>query len=358
MPARHRKKDGELLPVEISANHFTHDGKEYDCAFCRDITDRKQAEETLRRVEEQLRQSQKMEAVGQLAGGIAHDFNNVLTAIIGYSQLILASDEPLTSTQRGDVEEIKASAERASALTRQILAFSRRQALQPHVLCLNEIVADTERLIRRTLGENIELLTLLAPDLDLVEIDRNQFEQVLVNMALNARDAMPNGGRLTLETENIELDEDFCGAYPGAVPGPHVALTIRDSGIGMSEETRSRVFEPFFTTKEPGNGTGLGLATVYGVVSQSGGTISVDSRLGSGTVFRIYLPRVEKTAETRAVSRGAVPLPFGPETILVVEDEEGVRNLVTRVLGELGYSVLSAGSGVEALGRAARPARR
>jgi PAS domain S-box-containing protein len=314
-----------------------------------DITDRKQAEEALRQTEQQLRQSQKMEAVGQLAGGIAHDFNNMLTAILGYSEMILTGEECDPGTLRSEVEEIRAAAERASALTRQILAFSRRQALANEVVSLNEVVARAERLVRRTLGEDIEVVVPPSSDEGLANVDAGQLEQVLVNMALNARDAMPEGGRLTLETANVELDEDYCRTHPDAAPGSYVMVSVSDNGIGMDEETMSRVFEPFFTTKVPGKGTGLGLATAYGIVTQSGGSISVSSELGKGSVFRVHLPRVDGSAETGAVAC-SWPRPLGGrETVLLVEDEEAVKKLVERILGSLGYTVLAAGTGMEAL---------
>ena len=315
----------------------------------RDITERAKAEEALRESEEQLRQAQKMEAIGQLAGGIAHDFNNILTVVMGYSELILVSEECSSGSLRSNVEEIKTAAERASALTRQILAFSRRQALKPEVLSLNDVLESTERLLRRTLGEDIELIALARPDLGLAEVDGHQLEQVLMNLALNARDAMPAGGTLTLETSNVELDREYCRAHPGIEPGAYVMLVVSDTGTGMDEETQSRAFEPFFTTKEPGKGTGLGLATVYGIVKQSGGSIFVYSEPGKGSMFKIYLPRVDKPARSR--SRAAPPPDSvaGSETILVVEDETAVRELLSRVLGRLGYVVLSVGSGDDAL---------
>ena len=283
-----------------------------------------------------------------MAGGIAHDFNNVLTAILGYSDLILSSEE-CTSSLRGDIGEIKTAALRASALTRQILAFSRRQALQPEVLSLNNTLASIERLLARTLGEDISLVTLLHTELGLVEVDAHQFEQVLFNLALNARDAMPTGGKLTVETANVEVDEDYCRSHAGIEPGGYVMLAVSDTGVGMDEETKSHVFEHFFTTKEPGRGTGLGLATVYGIVKQSGGGVFVSSDLGKGTTFKIYLPRIDKPGVKRIVAARTSPSVAGGETILVVEDEAAVRNLVGRILGRLGYTILAAASGDEGL---------
>jgi PAS domain S-box-containing protein len=313
-----------------------------------DITERKQAEEALKKSEEQLRQSQKMEAVGQLAGGIAHDFNNLLTAILGYSNLLLEGAD-LPDPARADLEEIKQAAERAGALTKQILAFSRRQALRPDVVSLNEVLSGVESLLRRTLGEHIDLVTLPHPDLGHAEIDVHQFEQVLMNLALNARDAMPAGGRLTLETANVELDEEFCRTHPEVTPGRYVMLAVSDTGFGMDEATLAHAFEPFFTTKGPGEGTGLGLATAYGIVTQSRGSIFVYSRAGQGTTFKIYLPRVttHEAAETLVIAEH-IPS-FGSEKIMVVEDESALRSLIERVLVSAGYKVICFGTADEAL---------
>jgi two-component system cell cycle sensor histidine kinase/response regulator CckA len=302
------------------------------------VLERKHVEDSLRASDEQLRQSQKMEAVGQLAGGIAHDFNNLLTVILGYSEMILTSGTLSLGDMRPDVEEIKAAAERASALTGQILAFSRRQALQPTVVSLNDVLAVMEPLLRRTLGEDIDLISFQGADIGNVEVDVHQFEQVLMNLALNARDAMVSGGRLTVETANAELDEEYCRTHPEATPGSFVMLAVSDTGVGMDGATIEHIFEPFFTTKAPGEGTGLGLATVYGVVRQSNGSISVYSQPGKGTSFKIYLPRATAplSEETRVTIGGA--LARGDETILVVEDESALRSLIARVLGSLGYT--------------------
>ncbi len=303
-----------------------------------------------RKTEEQLRQSQKMEAVGQLAGGIAHDFNNLLTAILGYSDLVLASEDISDSPAREDVLEIRHAAERAGALTRQILAFSRRQPMRPIVISLNEVLTGMEPLLRRTLGENIDLATLQGSDLDLVEADLHQFEQLLMNLAVNARDAMPVGGRLTLETSNVALDDEYCRTHPDASPGSCVMLSVSDNGVGMDETVLKHIFEPFFTTKAPGEGTGLGLAMVYGIVKQSGGSIFVYSEPGKGTSFKIYLPRVGAPAHAEESAATDVSVPTrGEETVLVVEDESAIRTLVARVLGDLGYRVFGAETGQEAL---------
>ncbi len=344
-------KDGHLVFLETSGMPVFDSSGEYRGyrGMDRDITERVEAEQALRERDEQLRQSQKMEAVGQLAGGIAHDFNNLLAVVLGYSDMILTSGASSLDEVRPDVEEIKHAAERAGALTKQILAFSRRQALQPTVVSLNDVLEGMDPLLRRTLGENIELVSRLHPDLGHVEVDVHQFEQVLMNLALNARDAMVAGGRLTLETANAELDERYCRTHPEARPGGHVMLAVSDTGAGMDVATRERIFEPFFTTKAPGAGTGLGLSTVYGIVRQSNGSITVHSELGKGTSFKIYLPRATASLRPESPVTIGEALTRGDETILVVEDEVSLRDLVTRVLGDLGYRVLAAGTGPEAL---------
>ena len=346
---RHKRRDGTVFPTEITVRHFDRKGRSVHISAVRDVTERFEAERALRERDDQLRQSQKMEAVGQLAGGIAHDFNNLLTAIIGYSDLILGSSEDVGDSLRRDVEEIKAAADRASALTRQILAFSRRQALKPEVVSLNETVAGVERLLCRTLGEDIDLITLLRPELGLVEVDASQFEQVLMNLALNSRDAMPHGGKLTVETANVELSDEYCRSLVGTTAGSYVMLSVSDTGIGMDEETRSRVFEPFFTTKEPGRGTGLGLSTVYGTVKQSGGNVFVYSEPGKGTAIKVYLPRVGQPRKRRSITVSAPGFVTGEETIMVVEDETAVRNLAARILKSLGYAVIDSANGDDAL---------
>jgi PAS domain S-box-containing protein len=314
-----------------------------------DITERRRAEEALRTSEDLLRQSQKMEAVGQLAGGMAHDFNNLLTAIIGYSDLVIANKDRLDETSLADVLEIKHAAERASSLTRQILAFSRRQALQPTVVSLNDVVRGMEPFLQRTLGEDVDLVTRTEPALAMTELDVNQFEQVLMNLALNARDAMPAGGRLTIGTGNVELDRGYCKTHPDVQPGPYVMLSVSDTGVGMDAETKTHIFEPFFTTKPMGEGTGLGLSSVYGIVKQSGGSIGVYSEPGLGTTFKVYLPQASRPAPLAMPSASAPPSSSCEETILVVEDEESLRSLVARILGGLGYTVLLAATATEAL---------
>jgi PAS domain S-box-containing protein len=306
----------------------------------RDVTEQ-------RHLEEQFRQSQKMEAVGQLAGGIAHDFNNILTAILGNTQLLLR-DIPPGDSKRGDVEEIRKASERAASLTRQLLAYSRRQMLQPEVLDLNVVVAEMDKMLRRLIGEHIALVAVLAPDLGRVRADPNQIEQVMVNLAVNARDAMPDGGKVTIETANVDLDEGFAQAHLGSLPGSYAMLAVTDTGQGMDASVRAHLFEPFFTTKEVGKGTGLGLATVYGIVKQSGGYISVYSEPGRGSSFKIYLPRIETPADAPASAQKGGPA-RGSETVLVVEDEPAVLTLSRRALEAQGYVVLAASDAAAAL---------
>ena len=299
-----------------------------------------------RRLGQQFVQAQKMEAIGRLAGGAAHDFNNLITVISGYGHMLLdsAQDNP---DSREAIQEVLKASDRAAALARQLLVFSRRQEIQPKVLDLNELVANVQRMLARVLGEDIELKTGLAPDLDSVMADSGQLEQVIVNLALNARDAMPSGGKLSIETANVVLDETYARAH-GVPVGSYAMLAVSDTGHGMTAETKSHLFEPFFTTKNPGAGTGLGLATVYGIVKQHGGDVSVYSEPGHGTSFKIYLPRIAQAAGAKAVE-SLEPSPPGTETLLVVEDQDGVRKLIREVLAAQGYTVLEAESGERAL---------
>ena len=315
--------------------------------------ERKRAEEALRQSEERLRQVQKMEAVGRLAGGVAHDFNNLLTVITSYSDLVLEDLAPDDPT-RDDIAQIRKAAEGAAALTRQLLAFSRQQVLEPKVLDLKATVAGTEKLLQRLIGEDVQLATALAPDLGAVKADPIQLEQIIINLAVNARDAMSAGGRLTIEAANVEMDEVYVRSHAPARPGRYVMLALSDTGIGMDEQTKARIFEPFFTTKESGKGTGLGLATVYGIVKQAGGFIWVYSEPGRGTSFKVYLPRVDEAAEP-AVARPATTEPRrGAETVLVVEDAASVRMVTRQVLERYGYTVLEAPNGETALRLAAK----
>jgi two-component system cell cycle sensor histidine kinase/response regulator CckA len=319
------REQGKLVAIECVA---------------RDITARKQ-------LEEQLLQAQKMEAVGHLAGGVAHDFNNLLTVINGCSFLALESLKE-SDPVREEIQEIYRAGERAASLTRQLLAFSRRQVLAPRVLDMNAIVSDMERMLRRVLGGDIELASNLEPGLESIFADPGQVEQVILNLAVNARDAMAEGGRLLIETFNVVLDRDYTERHNGVTPGPYVMLAVSDTGCGMDQQTQARIFEPFFTTKAPGHGTGLGLSTVFGIVQQSGGTIWVYSEPGKGTTFKIYFPSVgnrKQQAEATPVVRPST----GSETILVVEDDQSVRGLIRSALKRAGYSVLEARNGAEAL---------
>jgi two-component system cell cycle sensor histidine kinase/response regulator CckA len=317
-------------------------------ALTADLAVRKSTEEALLKSEEKLRQSQKLEAVGQLAGGIAHDFNNLLTAITGYSHLSLRNLDP-ADPMRPNLEEIKKAGERAAALTRQLLAFSRRQILQPKVLNLNSLITDLGKMLCRLIPEDIEFVTVLRPEAAPIYADPGQIEQVLMNLVVNARDAMPSGGKITIETANVDLDAAFAANYDSVKPGPNVMLSISDIGCGMSPETQEHIFEPFFTTREVGKGTGLGLSTVYGIVKQSGGSIWATSELGLGTTFKIFLPQYMTQSEPASAMSTPSELPSGSKTILLVEDERMVRTLVRNILEESGYYVLEATRGTEAL---------
>jgi signal transduction histidine kinase/CheY-like chemotaxis protein len=304
--------------------------------------ERTEAVDALRNTEEQLQQSQKLEAVGRLAGGISHDFNNLLTAIMGYSDLSLKrlrDGDPL----KRNLTEIRKAGERAASLTRQLLAFSRKQVMQPKILDLNAVVSDLEKMLRRMIGEDVELTTSLEPELGNVKADPGQMEQVIMNLAVNARDAMPSGGKVTIETANVYLDESYARQHLSVMPGPYTMLAVSDTGTGMDAATQRHMFDPFFTTKEDGKGTGLGLSMVYGIVKQSGGNIWVYSELGKGTTFKIYFPRVAATAEKYTHAAPALDIPTGSETILLVEDADMVRDLAREVLQDIsGYRVLEA----------------
>ncbi|MBI5419976.1 MAG: PAS domain S-box protein [Deltaproteobacteria bacterium] len=344
------RKDGSLVWVNVTvALAREPSGKsEYFIPVLEDITERKRAEAERQRLEEQFLQSQKMEAVGRLAGGIAHDFNNLLTAITGYAELMLAHLNPWDPLFNNAIE-IKKAGESAAALTRQLLAFSRKQVLQPKALDLNALLANLDRILRRVIGEDVDLVTCLAPDLWSVRIDPGQMEQVVMNLAVNSRDAMPRGGKLVIETANVLLDDAHSRKHVLENPGPYVMIAVSDTGCGMDEETRSRIFEPFFTTKDQEKGTGLGLSTVHGIVKQSGGHIWVYSEAGRGTTFKIFLPRFEGPAEPIASANDLSACMGAGETILLVEDSITVRKMIREILSGGGYKVLEARNAGEGL---------
>jgi hypothetical protein len=335
-----RRKDASEFPVEVSLSYIETEQGLFAIGFVTDISRRKA-------LEEQLLQAQKMEAVGRLAGGIAHDFNNMLTVISGYDRMIL-DELPPTDPLREYAEEILKAAERAGSLTNQLLAFSRRQIIQPRLMNVNAVVGQTEKMLRRLLGEDIQLVFELNAESGNIKADPNQIIQAIVNLAVNARDAMLTGGRIVVETANVHLDENYVRTHLGVQPGDFVMIAMTDTGQGMDAVTRQRIFEPFFTTKEQGKGTGLGLATVYGMVKQAGGDIWVYSEVGSGTTFKLYFPRVHE-AISEVTASEVDHRTLGGETVLVVEDENAVRDLTVRMLKQLGYVVLAAASGSEAV---------
>jgi two-component system, cell cycle sensor histidine kinase and response regulator CckA len=342
--ATHLRKDGSPLTTEISLSPLVFRERRAWLILAHDVTEK-------RRLEAQLLQSQKMEAVGQLAGGVAHDFNNLLGVITGYTELLLKELGPNHPGQKR-AEEVKKAAERAAGLTRQLLAFSRKQVLEPKILDLNRVVGDIETMLRRLIGEDILLVTSLAHGVGLVKADPGQVEQVLVNLVVNARDAMPGGGRMTLETKNVDLDQGYARTHREMEPGAYVMLSVSDTGHGMDAATMSHIFEPFYTTKPEGKGTGLGLSTAYGIVKQSGGDLTVYSEVGQGTTFKVFLPRAEGETDDRSAAEGA-PVPRASETILVAEDEEALRGLICEILEGGGYRVLQAEGPAQALSLAA-----
>ena len=336
---RHRAKGGRVLEVEIAVHEIEYGTQKAQLAVLMDVTGRKQ-------LEDKLRQAQKMEAVGMLAGGVAHDFNNLLTIISGYSQLIL-NNVPSDDPNRHFAEQILRAGDRAAALTKQLLAFSRRQVLQPKVLDLNRLVAGLGAMLQRLIGEDIDLRMALEPNLGRVSADPGQLEQVLMNLVVNARDALPMGGTIRIETANVDLDETYTTSHFKLKQGPYVLLAVSDNGTGMDEATRQRLFEPFFTTKATGQGTGLGLSTVFGIVQQSGGSMDVYSEAGQGTTVKVYLPRIDQPASLES-EKDQLTAARGTETILVVEDDDMVRNLVRETLEREGYKVLDAAGPVDA----------
>ena len=346
---RYRRKDGTFVWANLTVS-VHRDDKGFPVHFIsiiEDLTERKQ-------IELQTRQAHKMEAIGRLAGGIAHDFNNLLTAVEGYADLALEQLGDREPGVQSDLEEIRAAGRSAASLTRQLLAFSRRQLLQPQIVDLNSLLQQRAKFLERLIGEHIDVVWKLGAQLDRVCADPTQLEQVVLNLALNARDAMPDGGTLTIETGNAELDAGYVSEHPGASPGPHVMLAISDTGIGIDAGAQEHLFEPFYTTKELGQGTGLGLATVDGIVKQSGGSIFVSSEPGEGTTFKVYLPRDERTVEILDTSTPPPADLQGTETVLLVEDQSQVRVVIRETLARHGYTVLEASDGEAAIELAAR----
>lgn len=366
------RKDGVVFPIEISEKTIPYEARTAKILVVRDTTEqkrakaaykqaviyahelraeineRKRAEALRNELEQQFRQVQKMEAIGRLAGGVAHDFNNLLTAIMGYTAMA-ADTLPPDHAAHPDLEGIQKTAQRAANLTRQLLAFARRQIIEPRVLNLNDLILNVEKMLRRLISEDIKLTALLAPDLAPLKADPGQLEQILLNLVVNARDAMPNGGELIIETANVSLDHDYARRHAEVTPGEYVLLAVSDTGIGMTEEVKARLFEPFFTTKEVGKGTGLGLATCFGIVKQNEGHIRAYSEVGVGTTFKIYLPQVEGVATPLVRPEPIDILAQGTETILLAEDEITVRDLAAQSLRQQGYTVLEATDGLEAL---------
>jgi PAS domain S-box-containing protein len=336
-----RRVTGEDLMVEVWATNYEAEGVRYVLSSVIDVSERLT-------LEDQLRQSQKMDAMGKLAGGIAHDFNNLLTVIIGFGQLTI-TEMAKGKGNKADVEEMVRAADRAAEMTRQLLAFSRKQVVEMRDLNLSTQLGAVEKMLRRMIGDDVTLKTALASDLGTIRADAGQMEQIVANLAVNARDAMPTGGTITMTTSNVVVDQAFAAAHAEATPGSFVRLAVTDSGTGMTKETIARIFEPFFTTKEVGKGTGLGLSTVFGIVKQSNGFIVVNSEVGRGTTFEIYFPRVEAAGASAASTKSEESVPGGRETVLVAEDSVALRDLVTRVLEGGGYTVLSAATGQDAL---------
>ena len=338
---RHQSKNGRIFKVELVAHELEYAGRRVRLVVAQDVSERQL-------LEEQLRQAQKMEAVGRLAGGVAHDFNNLLMVIKGHTELLLEGMQATDSSRR-KIEQIDRSADRATSLTRQLLAFSRMQVLQPRSINLNSVIEEMGKLIPRLIGEDVELVIHTASDLGTIRADASQMEQIIMNLAVNSRDAMPKGGKLIIETSNSDLDGAYSVSHPVVKPGRYVLLAVSDTGIGMDAETQAHIFEPFFTTKEQGKGTGLGLATVYGVVKQSGGFIWVYSEVGKGATFKIYLPRVDEAVEVVGHVQTSAQIMRGTETVLLAEDEQDVREVAREFLESAGYTVLLAPNGANAI---------
>jgi two-component system, cell cycle sensor histidine kinase and response regulator CckA len=346
--SQHRTREGKVFPVEIKVNYLEFEGEEYNCAFARDITERQEAEKEKERMQVQLRQAQKMEAVGTLAGGIAHDFNNLLQAVQGYAQLLLLRKDGDDDGQR-ELQQIVRAAERGADLTQQLLTFSRKVESELQPIDFNREVENVRLLLERTIPKMIEVEFRLAEDLKMVNADSGQVEQILMNLVVNAKDAMPDGGKLVVETANVTLDQDYCRIHRVANPGNYVQLTVTDTGHGIDKMTIEHIFEPFYTTKETGKGTGLGLATVYGIVKSHNGHIVCYSEPDEGTTFKIHLPTIDSTQEARKAEDHLTAPEGGSETILLVDDEEPIRSLGTQILEEFGYTVLTAADGESAL---------
>lgn len=347
---KHLRKNGKIIDVEITTHDLEFGGRPARLVLATDVTERKRAEAERDTLEKQLALAQRMESIGRLAGGVAHDFNNLLVVILGHAELLLNRPVAADPAVGDSLREIRKAGERAANLTRQLLAFGRKQVLTIRTIDLNRVIAEFQGMLSRLIPESIDVTTHLAPDPGSVKADPSQVEQILLNLCVNARDAMPDGGRLTIETTGVSLDEEYAKGHTGVRPGPYVLLAVSDTGSGMDTETVGKIFDPFYTTKEHGKGTGLGLSMVYGIVKQHGGNIWVDSQPGRGTTFKVYLPRVDEPA---AVKEAAPVVParasVDPETILVVEDEDKVRDLVCRMLSGAGYKVIVARGGTEAV---------
>jgi two-component system, cell cycle sensor histidine kinase and response regulator CckA len=339
LESMHRRKDGTVFPVDISSKNIVFDGNVHHVAYVRDISVRKKEERAREKLEAQLIQAQKMESIGRLAGGVAHDYNNMLSVILGYSELMrskLSPDDPVLS----ELDQIQHAAMRSKDITQQLLAFSRKQVFQPKILNINDIIRGFESNLSRLIGEDVNFHFSPSPEIENIEFDPTQIEQIIMNLAVNARDAMPQGGKLTIETSNVSLDEAYCREHVGFLPGDFVQIAVSDDGIGMAAESINQIFEPFYTTKEIGKGTGLGLATVYGIVKQGGGFINVYSEPEQGTTFKIYIPIA--TGEAEVTEKTVQPLPeLGSETVFLVEDDAMVRKTAEAILEKLGYKVIS-----------------